>query len=113
MQSRKASAPNSLRRLRHAGEGRYVADRHEEGKLDDSRAVLGNDIAIQACREGKQELPGGTVIARLAWAYAPSAMAIGTHLNKKGDRYVEGNRFNYGNFSHDVGGACPDDHRSW
>jgi hypothetical protein len=49
-----------------------VSVAHEEGKLDDLRAVLGDDIAIQAYREGKQEFPDGTVIARLAWAYTPS-----------------------------------------
>ncbi|MBV9828349.1 MAG: cytochrome P460 family protein [Alphaproteobacteria bacterium] len=36
------------------------------------RAVLGNDIAIQAYREEKQSFPDGTLIARLAWAYTPS-----------------------------------------
>ena len=51
---------------------RLVSVAHEEGKLDDLRAVLGNDIAIQAYREGKQEFPDGIVIARLAWAYTPS-----------------------------------------
>lgn len=51
---------------------RLISVAHEEGKLDDLRAVLGNDVAIQAYREGKEEFPDGTVIARLAWAYTPS-----------------------------------------
>ena len=29
------------------------------------------------------------------------------HPSKKGQLYVESNRFNYGNFGHDVGGRCP------
>lgn len=45
---------------------------HEAGKLDDLRAVLGNDIAIDAYRAGKQEFPDGAIIARLAWQYTPS-----------------------------------------
>lgn len=33
----------------------------------DIRAVLGNDIAMSAYREGKLPFPNGTIIARLAW----------------------------------------------
>jgi hypothetical protein len=51
---------------------RLVSVAHEEGKLDDLRAILGNDIAIEAFRAGKQEFPNGAIIARLAWAYTPS-----------------------------------------
>ena len=50
---------------------RLISVAHEAGKLDDLRAILGNDVAIQAYREGKQEFPDGSVIARLAWAYTP------------------------------------------
>ena len=32
---------------------------------------------------------------------------------KKGQRYVESARFIYDYFRHDVGGRCPDHHRSW
>ena len=45
---------------------------HEEGNLNDLRALLGNDVAIQAYREGKLPFPDGTIIARLAWSYVPS-----------------------------------------
>jgi Cytochrome P460 len=34
---------------------------------NDIRAVLGNDIAIGAYREGKLPFPNGAIIARLAW----------------------------------------------
>ena len=46
-----------------------VAD--EEGKLNDLRAILGNEAAIEASREGKLPYPDGTMIARVAWSYEP------------------------------------------
>jgi len=45
---------------------------HEEGSLNDIRAILGNDIAIAAYRDGKLPFPDGTIIARLAWSYVSS-----------------------------------------
>jgi len=45
---------------------------HEEGNLNDIRAILGNDKAIKAYRAGKLPFPDGTIIARIAWAYVPS-----------------------------------------
>ena len=36
------------------------------------RAILGNDIAIKAYREGKLPFPDGAIIARLAWSYVRS-----------------------------------------
>ena len=50
---------------------RLVSVAHEEGSLHDIRAILGNDLAIQAYREGKLPFPDGTIIARLAWSYDP------------------------------------------
>jgi hypothetical protein len=44
---------------------------HEEGKLNDLRAILGNDIAIKAAREGVLPYPDGSIIARVAWGYEP------------------------------------------
>jgi Cytochrome P460 len=51
---------------------KLISVAHEEGKLNDLRAILGNDVAIKAYREGKTSLPDGAVIARLAWQYVPS-----------------------------------------
>jgi len=51
---------------------RLISVAHEEGKLNDLRAILGNDIAIKAYREGKLPFPDGAIIARLAWSYVPS-----------------------------------------
>jgi hypothetical protein len=45
---------------------------HEAGNNNDLRAVLGNDVAIKAYREGKLPFPDGAIIARLAWSYVPS-----------------------------------------
>ena len=51
---------------------RLISVAHEEGSLNDLRAVLGNDAAIKAYREGKLPFPDGTIIARLAWSYVAS-----------------------------------------
>lgn len=51
---------------------RLISVAHEEGKLDDIRAILGNDIAINAYREGQVPFPEGTIIARLAWSHDAS-----------------------------------------
>ncbi len=51
---------------------KLISVAHEEGKLNDLRAVLGNDVAINAYRKGKLPLPDGSVIARIAWSYVPS-----------------------------------------
>ena len=51
---------------------RLISVAHEEGALNDLRAVLGNDVAIKAYREGNLLFPDGTIIARLAWSYVPS-----------------------------------------
>ena len=51
---------------------KLISVAHEEGNLNDLRAILGNDAAIKAYREGKLPFPDGTIIARLAWSYVPS-----------------------------------------
>jgi hypothetical protein len=51
---------------------KLISVAHEEGNLNDLRAVLGNDVAIKAYREGQLPFPDGAMIARLAWGYVPS-----------------------------------------
>jgi hypothetical protein len=51
---------------------KLVSVAHEEGNLNDIRAILGNDIAIKAYREGKLPFPDGAIIGRIAWAYVAS-----------------------------------------
>jgi Cytochrome P460 len=51
---------------------RLISVAREEGSLDDIRAVLGNDAAIKAYRDGKLPFPDGAIIARIAWSFDPS-----------------------------------------
>lgn len=51
---------------------RLVSVAHEEGKLNDIRAILGNDTAIKVYRDGTLPFLDGSVIARIAWNYVPS-----------------------------------------
>ncbi len=51
---------------------RLISVAHEEGNLNDIRAILGNDAAIKAYREGRLPFPEGAIIARIAWNYVPS-----------------------------------------
>ena len=51
---------------------KLISVAHEEGSLNDIRAILGNDIAVKAYREGKLPFPEGAIIARIAWSYVPS-----------------------------------------
>jgi hypothetical protein len=53
---------------------RLISVAHEEGDLNDLRAILGNDVAIKAYREGQLPFPDGTIIARIAWSYVPSEL---------------------------------------
>jgi hypothetical protein len=51
---------------------KLISVAHEEGPLNDIRAVLGNDVAIEAYRKGTGPFPDGAIIARLAWEYVSS-----------------------------------------
>ncbi|MBC8002254.1 MAG: cytochrome P460 family protein [Opitutaceae bacterium] len=51
---------------------KLISVAREEGDLDDIRAILGNDIAIKAYREGTLPFPEGAIIARLAWGFVAS-----------------------------------------
>jgi hypothetical protein len=51
---------------------KLISVAHEEGNLNDIRAILGNDAAINAYRQGKLPFPDGAIIARLSWNYVPS-----------------------------------------
>src|SRR5512133_1254096 len=51
---------------------KVVSVAHEAGDLNDVRAVLGNDIAIKAYREGKLPFPEGAIVGRIAWSFVPS-----------------------------------------
>ncbi len=51
---------------------KLVSVAQEKGTLNDIRAILGNEKAMKAFREGKIAFPEGTIIARVAWDYVPS-----------------------------------------
>ena len=51
---------------------KFVSTAHEAGTLNSIGAVLGNDTAIKAYREGKLPFPDGTVIVALHYSYVPS-----------------------------------------
>ena len=51
---------------------KLVSVAHEEGNLNDIRAILANEAGIKAYRDGKLPFPETTIIARIAWAYVPS-----------------------------------------
>ena len=51
---------------------KLVSVAHEEGNLNDIRAILGNDAAIKAYRDKTLPFPDGAIIARIAWKYVPS-----------------------------------------
>ncbi len=51
---------------------KLISVAHEAGELNDIRAILGNDTAINAYRAGTLPFPDGTIIARVAWKYVPS-----------------------------------------
>src|SRR5271170_3516444 len=51
---------------------RLISVAHEEGNLHSFAAILGNDVAIKAYREGKLPFPDGTIIAALHYSHIPS-----------------------------------------
>ena len=52
---------------------KLVSVAHEAGKLNSLGAVLGNDVAIRAYRQGTLPYPDGTIIAALHYTHSPSA----------------------------------------
>ena len=52
---------------------RLISISHEAGNLNSIGAILGNDVAIKAYREGKLPYPDGTIIAALHYGHVPSA----------------------------------------
>jgi cytochrome P460 len=66
-------APNFVTKIPDGyREWQWVSSAHEAGNINSLGAVLGNDIAIKAFREGKLPYPDGTIIAALHYRYVPS-----------------------------------------
>jgi hypothetical protein len=53
-------------------EWRLISVAHEEGNLNSLGAVLGNELAIKAYREGTLPFPDGAIIAALHYSHTPS-----------------------------------------
>jgi hypothetical protein len=51
---------------------RLISVAHEEGNLNSLGAILGNDVAIKAYRDGKLPFPDGAIIAALHYSHVPS-----------------------------------------
>ena len=51
---------------------KLISVAHEEGNLHSFAAVLGNDVAIKAYRDGTLPFPDGTIIAALHYRHVPS-----------------------------------------
>ena len=51
---------------------RLISVAHEEANLNSFAAILGNDVAIKAYREGKLPYPDGTIIAALHYSHVAS-----------------------------------------
>ena len=87
---------------------------HEADSLNDIRAILGNEMAVNAFRKGQRPFPDGTIIARLAWRYqssprndavfpAPQSFVAGAPINvqisvKDSRRYAASGGWGYGQF---------------
>ena len=51
---------------------RWISSAHEAGNLNSIGGILGNDVAINAYREGRLPFPDGTIIAALHYHHVPS-----------------------------------------
>lgn len=86
----------------------------ENGKNNDIRAILGNELAVRAYREGQRPFPDGAILVRLAWRYqssprndavfpAPQSFVAGEPINvqvsvKDSARYAASGGWGYGQF---------------
>ena len=96
---------------------KLISVAHEEAKLNSFGAVLGNDVAIQAYRNGTLPFPDGTIIAALHYRFVPSdennkafgqaqSFVAGDPTNvqfmvKDSKKYASTGGWGYGHFSQD------------
>lgn len=72
-QAAQNSAPVYLDKIQSGyRDWQWISSAHEAGNLNSLGAVLGNDVAIKAYREGKLPFPDGTIIAALHYRHVPS-----------------------------------------
>ena len=85
-----------------------IAPAHEAAPLDELRAVLGNQTALKAYRDGTLPFPDGTVLVKLAWKHVqspdfdpasiPGAATTVQVMVKDSKRYIETGGWGYGRF---------------
>ena len=96
---------------------KLISVAHEEANLNSFGAVLGNDVAIQAYRDGKLPFPDGAIIAALHYRFIPSeennkafgqtqSFVAGDPTNvqfmvKDSKKYASTGGWGYGHFSQD------------
>jgi hypothetical protein len=96
---------------------RLISVAHEEGNLNSLGAVLGNDVAIRAYREGKLHYPDGTIIAALHWrntsseennkifgraqSFVPGSPTNVQFMVKDSRKYAATGGWGFGHFNHD------------
>jgi hypothetical protein len=68
-----SSAPYVTEMPQGYREWKWISSAHEAGKLNSLGAVLGNDIAFNAARDGKNPYPDGSIIVALHYQNVPSA----------------------------------------
>jgi hypothetical protein len=68
-----SAAPVFVTKIPHGyRDWKLISVAHEEGNLNSLGAILGNEVAIKAYREGKLPFPDGTIIAALHYGHVPS-----------------------------------------
>lgn len=50
-----------------------IAPSHEEGSFNELRGIVGNDISVNAYRNGTPPFPDGAILVKLAWKRVPSS----------------------------------------
>ena len=67
------AAANFVTKMPHGyRDWQWISSAHEAGKLNSLGALLGNDVAVKAYREGKLPFPDGTILAALHYRNVPS-----------------------------------------
>jgi hypothetical protein len=104
---------------------KLISVAHEEGNLNSLGAILGNEVAIKAYREGKLPYPDGTIIAALHWRHAASeennkifgrrqSFVVGAPTNvqfmvKDSTKYSSTGGWGFGHFNERDGGKPGDE----
>ncbi|WP_010188219.1 cytochrome P460 family protein [Sphingomonas sp. PAMC 26605] len=102
---------------------KLISVAQENGKNNDIRAILGNDIAVEAFRKNRRPFPDGAMIVRLAWRYtsslrndtvfpSPQSFVAGKPTNiqvsvKDSKRYASTRGWGYGQFENGVSNHDP------